>query len=165
MSSATPPHHPREGSKNVKFSEMLVNVLEQRLENIAMGKDSAYVLPPSWFPPPSPFHSHSLPAMLTVSKKVFEPAQNRSCLRRTRREEGPQHSPRTASGRRAGQPHCPIRQAAARALARRQLSLSTADSPPRRSTRTATLAAIPPPCPTAILSRHPRRRRAWPTCR
>ena len=34
----------REGSKNVKFPEKLIKVLEQRLENIAMGKDPAYVL-------------------------------------------------------------------------------------------------------------------------
>ncbi|KAH9062605.1 hypothetical protein EDB83DRAFT_2384982 [Lactarius deliciosus] len=32
----------RDGSKNVKFPEKLVKVLEQRLENIAMGKDPAY---------------------------------------------------------------------------------------------------------------------------
>ena len=31
----------RDGSKNVKFPEKLVKVLEQRLEYIAMGKDSA----------------------------------------------------------------------------------------------------------------------------
>ena len=36
----------REGSKNVKFPEKLIKVLEQRLENIAMGKDPAYVLSP-----------------------------------------------------------------------------------------------------------------------
>jgi len=36
----------REGSKNVKFPEKLLKVLEQRLENIAMGKDPAYVLSP-----------------------------------------------------------------------------------------------------------------------
>lgn len=39
----------REGSKNVKFPEKLIKVLEQRLENIAMGKDPAYAMnqPPS----------------------------------------------------------------------------------------------------------------------
>ena len=36
----------REGSKNVKFPEKLIKVLEQRLENIAMGKDPSYVPPP-----------------------------------------------------------------------------------------------------------------------
>ncbi|KAI0318044.1 hypothetical protein OF83DRAFT_1118175 [Amylostereum chailletii] len=32
----------RDGSKNVKFPEKLLKVLEQRLENIAMGKDATY---------------------------------------------------------------------------------------------------------------------------
>ena len=35
----------RDGSKSVKFPEKLLKVLENRLENIAMGKDSACVLP------------------------------------------------------------------------------------------------------------------------
>jgi hypothetical protein len=48
----------RDGSKNVKFPEKLVKVLEQRLEYIAMGKDAAYV-PPSWSPS---CHPPSLPA-------------------------------------------------------------------------------------------------------
>lgn len=33
----------KDGSKNVKFPEKLLKVLEQRLENIAMGKDAVYV--------------------------------------------------------------------------------------------------------------------------
>jgi len=33
----------RDGSKSVKFPEKLIKVLEQRLQNIAMGKDAAYV--------------------------------------------------------------------------------------------------------------------------
>lgn len=34
----------KDGPKNVKFPEKLLKVLEQRLENIAMGKDAVYVL-------------------------------------------------------------------------------------------------------------------------
>jgi hypothetical protein len=33
----------RDGSKSVKFPEKLLKVLEQRLQNIAMGKDAASV--------------------------------------------------------------------------------------------------------------------------
>ena len=33
----------RDGSKSVKFPKELIKVLEQRLENIAMGRDSSYV--------------------------------------------------------------------------------------------------------------------------
>jgi hypothetical protein len=33
----------RDGSKSVKFPEKLMKVLEQRLQDIAMGKDAAYV--------------------------------------------------------------------------------------------------------------------------
>lgn len=33
----------KDGPKNVKFPEKLLKVLEQRLENIAMGKDAVYV--------------------------------------------------------------------------------------------------------------------------
>ena len=33
----------RDGSKSVKFPEKLMKVLEQKLQDIAMGKDSAYV--------------------------------------------------------------------------------------------------------------------------
>jgi hypothetical protein len=54
----------REGSKNVKFPEKLIKVLEQRLENIAMGKDPAYVYSPSAAP-------LSLRFLLTVSKKSY----------------------------------------------------------------------------------------------
>lgn len=34
---------PRDGNKSVKFPEKLLKVLEQKLANIAMGKDAAYV--------------------------------------------------------------------------------------------------------------------------
>lgn len=33
----------RDGSKSVKFPEKLIKVLEQKLQDIAMGKDAAYV--------------------------------------------------------------------------------------------------------------------------
>lgn len=56
----------RDGSKNVKFPEKLVKVLEQRLENIAMGKDSAYVLPRA-----GPLRAALSRFLLTVLKKVI----------------------------------------------------------------------------------------------
>lgn len=44
----------RDGSKNVKFPEKLLKVLENRLENIAMGKDSACVTFLPKHPHPTP---------------------------------------------------------------------------------------------------------------
>ncbi len=52
----------RDGSKNVKFPEKLIKVLEQRLENIAMGKDPTYV--------PPPFRATLARFLLTVSKVI-----------------------------------------------------------------------------------------------
>ena len=56
----------RDGSKSVKFPEKLLKVLEHRLENIAMGKDSACVYPSL----PS-HHVSSLVSVLIASRKVI----------------------------------------------------------------------------------------------
>lgn len=40
----------RDGPKSVKFPEKLLKVLEQKLQNIAMGKDPAYVAAASQTP-------------------------------------------------------------------------------------------------------------------
>jgi hypothetical protein len=56
----------RDGSKNVKFPEKLLKVLEHRLENIAMGKDPACVCPSL----PS-HHVSTLVSLLIASRKVI----------------------------------------------------------------------------------------------
>lgn len=65
----------RDGSKSVKFPEKLLKVLENRLENIAMGKDNVYVCLPTL---PFPYlHRFSL-LIHSVSKKLFGPAPSKN---------------------------------------------------------------------------------------
>jgi hypothetical protein len=71
----------RDGSKSVKFPEKLLKVLENRLENIAMGKDSVCVLScqPNPQPTPTPdFPQSLLSFVLTASRSYSD-----QLLRRT----------------------------------------------------------------------------------
>jgi hypothetical protein len=65
----------RDGSKNVKFPEKLLKVLENRLENIAMGKDSVCVLSCQAHPT-----LPLLPRSLLLLANSFEKAIRTSCF-------------------------------------------------------------------------------------